>query len=146
MARLVIFGERPGPNTDATRPLHPHTTTGAAAKLINLLGMTTEEYLRDTIRYNVVDNGRVSTRSENAKVRVLQRMAAERQTNPNPRFLFCGRETIACLGTGTRTWKWGEIKGDTMLIPHPSGRNLFYNSREDTDFIRRQLKEFLRDH
>lgn len=144
MALLTIFGERPGPNTDPERPLYPHTTTGAAARLIRLLDWTTDFYLENTLRYNVVDNLRVSTRSDNARTRVILRMQEERRVNPNARFLFLGKEALSSMKRQGREplWDNGEIRGDVMYIPHPSGRNLFYNDEQSVRYIKSQLVKF----
>lgn len=138
MALLTIFGERPGPNTDPKNPLFPHTTTGAAARLIRLLDWTPEFYLENTLRYNVVDNSVISCRNSNAKIRVNLRINEERRANPRARFLFLGRETAhaVLMHKSQKAWLPGEIREDTMYIPHPSGRNLYYNSAENTALIK----------
>jgi hypothetical protein len=140
MRDLVIIGERPGPNTDPLVPLFPHTTTGAAARLIQMLGIPVATYLRKVIRYNVVDNhddGILSGRK-----RLLERMDFHRRRSSNVRFVFLGRETIRGAGPPYSKIPFGTVHGDVMLIPHPSGRNRYYNSLANRTFITQALREF----
>lgn len=142
MKPLVIFGLRPGPNTDPARPLFPHTTTGAAANLIKLLGMTNEEYLMNTTRYNVVDNPDDGTLS--GRRRVHERMLLERvKTGHDTKFLFLGKEALRAAPLQYRFLEYGRPHDNVMVIPHTSGRSRYYNSLINRTFITQAVRQFI---
>ena len=140
MYNLVIFGERPGPNTDPLRPLYPHTTTGAAARLIEMLGISQEEYLR-IVRMNVVNDQTTPTSSDEVRRNVYLTMAHYRSKGP-VRFLVLGRSAAQALPKEYRDMPFGTIYGGIMIIPHPSGRNRYYNSQANKEFIIQGVRKF----
>lgn len=147
MSHLVIFGERPGPNTDCTRPLYPHTKTGAAARLMRLLEMTEAEYLQTT-RYNVVNDAETQTKNLAVRSRVRQLLEFHRNVarickRSHARFIVLGRSTAAAFPPQYRYRPFGYPLGDVLLIPHTSGVNRYYNSQDNIDFIRQSLRDFL---
>jgi hypothetical protein len=140
---IVVFGERPGPNTDPARPLHPHTSTGAAARLIKMMGMSEVEYLGATCRYNVVDDQYSATTGYMARERVKNRLEAHRNLGDDAKFVVLGRSAAAAFPPKYRYQPFGHPLGDVIIIPHPSGRNRMYNSQDYYDFIVQSLREFL---
>lgn len=145
MKRITVFGERPGPNTDAARPLYPHTGNGAAARLIDLMGLTRDQYLYGTLRHNVVDTAWESTTSDRARRKVSYVMNVERELDPEAKFLFVGRQTIQAAPKDYRDMVFGEVRNNVLLIPHTSGKNFFYNDPEATERIRKALRSFISD-
>lgn len=143
MSDIVIFGERPGPNTDPERPLYPHTTTGAAANLIRLMGMSQEEYLRDTVRYNVCQNNHESPANTEIRAKVKSIIEMHRMKSNRARFVVLGREAARALPLRYRYEPFGHAMGDVMIIPHTSGVNRFYNSEEGKALMAQSLREFL---
>ena len=143
MNHLVIFGERPGPNTDPSRPLYPHTTTGAAARLMRLLGMSRTRFL-EASRYNVVDDRITSTSDLAARSRVALRMRMHRETHESSRVVFLGRAALNGAPPRYRMLEFGLEMDDVMVIPHPSGVNRYYNSEANTHFIVESLRQFTR--
>jgi hypothetical protein len=141
--RLVIFGERPGPNTDPNRPLHIHTTTGAAARLRELLQLDTARYY-ETSRYNVVNDKTTSTADFQVRSRVALLMQQHRNAFLGVRFIFCGKAAINAAPPQYRRLEFGHCLGDVMLIPHPSGVNRYWNSEANTRFIVEALRQFTR--
>ncbi len=144
MGRLIIFGERPGPNTDPDRPLYPHTTTGAAARLIRLLGVSEEWYLSNlnVVRYNAAGDFFTGTTDPRVREYVWERMLWHMKYDGLPRFLFLGRAAAFSGPRLIRNLKWGEPEQHAMVIPHPSGRNRYYNSQASTRFIEESLRKF----
>jgi hypothetical protein len=144
VSRLIIFGERPGPNTDPTRPLYPHTTTGAAARLIKLLGVSTEWYLseRNVVRYNAVGDMFTSTADPEPREYVRGRISWHISYDGEPKFLFLGRAAANAGPASLKRLSWGEELNRMMVIPHPSGRNRYYNSQANTHFIEQSLRKF----
>jgi hypothetical protein len=141
---LLVFGERPGPNTDPNRPLFPHTTTGAAANLIRMLGISQEEYLAKVTRYNVVDNHHTSSAAPCVREKVWERMAHHiTRWGGDARIVFLGRSAAYAGPEWVRILPWGVPQAGVMVIPHPSGRNRFYNSLASKEFIVQALRKFV---
>jgi hypothetical protein len=142
VTHLVIFGERPGPNTDPKRPLFEHTTTGAAARLRALLNMSPKEF-NETSRYNVVNDQTTSTADPAVRNRVMEIMTRHMQIQGLPKFLFLGRSAQNAGPPLVRGLDYLEIKEDAMVIPHPSGRNRWYNSQANVAECVEALNKFL---
>ena len=124
---IYILGERPGNNTDPCRPLYPHTSTGAAARLYRLLSLTKEEYLAVTIRLNAADDNS-STSSAGARSRVedfLRDSAAEP-------FIVLGKSALKAMPSKYRKMEFGQIIDNVLLLPHTSGVNRVWNDKEFT--------------
>ncbi len=142
--QVVFFGERPGPNTDPLRPLFPHTTTGAAAKLINLLGVSTEHYLEHSCRYNVFNNGTEDVGLDAARRRVEHLMTWHLTQHQDPRFVFVGGEALRAAPQFYRRMLPIQINDAVLYLPHTSGVNRWYNSPENTMVARSALAGHLR--
>lgn len=138
MRRITILGERPGPNTDPSRPLYPHTSTGAAANLARLMGLSIEEYLEITDRYNASDaplgyEGCGSLIPRDRVRRIWDRLVRSENIEL---LIVCGRETQRALPSPWRTTlemlepEYVPDGTTVLLIPHPSGRNRVFNERE----------------
>lgn len=142
---LVIFGEKPGPNTDPLRPLFPHTTTGAAARLIRMFGVPVSEYLRFTQRYNVYHDGAVEiTDLSEARRRVAALHFKHVDLNPETNFLYLGKRAIAAAPEEYRDLQFLQNRGNVWLIPHPSGCNRIYNDVSTLDRTSLLLKSVWR--
>lgn len=143
--RLLIVGEAPGPNTDPRHPVGPLPMSSAGGRLCNLMGLTTREYLRRTDRINLLpvypggnwsvivaraaaDNLRCSGLLRGRNVILLGSRVIE---------AFYGKSHIAMCSMGLSG------RGQCMIgyIPHPSGRNLWYNDKKNV----RKIKKFLRE-
>lgn len=140
---VVFFGERPGPNTDPLRPLYPHTTTGAAARLIGLLGCTTEQYLAGSARYNVFHNGQCLLPLDKARARVHALMAEHMVAQPDVRFVFVGAEALRTAPALLRKIPFLAVRGAVLHLPHTSGVNRWYNSAANTAAARAALAAHL---
>ncbi|MGD9713959.1 MAG: hypothetical protein AB7V46_18160 [Thermomicrobiales bacterium] len=132
MRKIVIFGERKGPNTDPFNPLYPHTTHGAAARLIRMFGVDVNEYLENTARYNVFQHGHQDFSLEEARERVGTLHLRHLEEDPKCEFIFLGKAALR----GAPNPEWRELQyfqslGAVHLIPHPSGANLVYNDAEN---------------
>lgn len=139
---LIVFGDRPGPHTDPKTPLYPHTTTGAAAKLIDLLGVEQEFYLQNTLRYNVHHDGERLLSLAEARKRVDALMVWRLTEDPDPKFLFVGGAALRGAPQFYRKMQFLETKDLVLLIPHTSGVNRWYNSAENTQACRETLAVF----
>lgn len=141
MRKIVLFGEKPGPNTDPRRPLYPHTTTGAAARLIQLFGVTSDEYLSGTYRYNVFRDESGPLTLEVARKRVERLYFKHRDLWKETPFVFLGKAAVRTAPQEFRELQFLQSKGDVYLIPHPSGVNRFYNDDEDKNRVASILRE-----
>lgn len=125
---LVIFGERPGPNTDPMRPLFPHTNTGAAMRLIRMMGVSVSDYLRYTQRYNAFHDGeRELVSLEEARRRLAALHFKHVDLNPDTLFLYLGKSALTAAPPEYRDLQFLQSRGNVYLIPHPSGCNRIYN-------------------
>lgn len=138
---IFILGERPGPNTDPSVALYPHTSTGAAARLARLLNLNTAEYLANTSRLNAVDD-KSSTASTEARLRVeefLQRAGSEP-------FIVLGKSALRAMPTKYRKMQFGDISDNVLLLPHTSGVNRVWNDPAFTAKMQRIAEEFIYEH
>jgi hypothetical protein len=143
---LVIFGERPGPNTDPMRPLFPHTTTGAAARLIRMMGVSVSEYLRFTQRYNTFHDGhREMSSLEEARRRVAALHFKHLDLNPDTHFLYLGKTAVSAAPLEFRDLQFLQGRDNVWLIPHPSGCNRIYNDAGSLDRVSLLLNSIWRD-
>ena len=135
---IYILGERPGPNTDPSRALYPHTNTGAASNLMRLLSLSREEYLSTTIRLNAVDD-QSSTASSVARQRVEEFLAAADQ---NP-FIVLGKSALKAMPAKYRKMGFGQIEDNVLLLPHTSGVNRVWNDREFSADMQLIARDFI---
>lgn len=143
---IVLFGEKPGPNTDPLRPLYPHTTTGAASRLIMLFGVNISEYLKHTSRYNVFRDERGPLTLEVARERVSRIHFKHMEMDPKTPFIFLGKSAIRCAPLKFRDLQFLQGEDNVYLIPHPSGQNRFYNDAEDKNRVSALLRKIWREH
>jgi len=137
---IYILGERPGPNTDPSVALYPHTNTGAAARLHRLLSLTQEAYLANTSRLNAVDD-KSSTASTVARQRVEEFL---RTAGQNP-FIVLGKSALRAMPAKYRKMAFGEIKDNVLLLPHTSGVNRVWNDPAFTAEMQRIAREFIHE-
>jgi hypothetical protein len=107
-----------------------------------MLGFTREEYLERVKRYNVVNDYTTPTTTSHVRDRVKTLLNSYRECY-EPRFLVLGRSAASAFPPKYRYQPFGYPLGDLMIIPHPSGRNRFYNSLDNKLFIEQSLRDFL---
>lgn len=143
--KLVIVGERPGPNTDPKRPLFPHTTTGAAARLIRMIGVPVSEYLRYTQRYNAYHDGENAISDLAEARRRLQAIHYHyMDLYPEVQFLYLGKSALNAAPREYRKLQFLQNRDNVWLIPHPSGVNRVYNDESVVDRTSELLKSIWR--
>lgn len=129
--RIALVGEAPGPNTRADTPLYPIPDRSAAGRLKEMLGMSRPQYLRAFARANILDEYPGASfpvsRARPLAEPLCQRLA------PRP-LLLLGQGVAMAFGFPKQTGilEWADYRlGDTLcraaVVPHPSGRNLWYN-------------------
>lgn len=150
---IGLLGEAPGPRTRGDLPLYPYPPNSAAGRLLTMLGWERRRYLLTFARANVLDEypgpsfPGTSVRARAAAEAKLALLA------PRP-VLLMGKGVAAslCLRADTPVLEWREIeipaplppvtwrgpgpvsseavrppRARVAIVPHPSGRNLWYN-------------------
>lgn len=147
--RLALVGEAPGPNTHTDMPLYPAPERSAAGRLRTMLGWSRSEYLRTFARANMLDRypGPAFPLTE---ARGLAQGVAQR-LSPRP-LLLMGQGVASAFRfpkeAGLLSWA-DYLLGQTIIraavVPHPSGRNLWYNEPGNREravaFIQRSCEE-----
>lgn len=146
---LALVGEAPGPRGNPHTPLWPDPPHMAGGRLAKMLGYSKTEYLRAFARANLLDEypGPVFPLSV-ARPRaapLAQRLA------PKP-LLLLGRGVAGAFrfpGQDICEWHDYDLEGTWIraaLVPHPSGRNLFYNDAGRTERVAAWLREQVEAH
>lgn len=146
--RGLLVGEAPGPNTDALLPLFP-VPNSAGGRLLKYAGVPAAHFLGKLVRMNLCDGTWSARRAVAGRARAIAFLLD--RTN------FYKGEPLRVLLLGARVaraWScYGPFGHVEMLhttstrttpiqvawIPHPSGRNLLYNSRRNQLRARRAV-------
>lgn len=155
--RTLLIGQAPGPNTDPELPLFPVPRTSAGGRLQEMMGLTRGEYLATFERVNLLYKfpGR---HKRDDKFPLAHARLAARAMKP----LLAGRDVVL-VGRNVATafeleadfFDWVEwpvrrrcvVTRDpgtcrVAVVPHPSGRNHWYNKPENRELAR----AFWEDH
>lgn len=141
-ARPLLVCAAPGPNTNPEQPLLCIPKTSAGGRLKELMGISSSQYLHTFDRINLVaDYPGATCRGD--KFPMSTAKATARAIRP----LLVGRVVIL-VGSGPRDafglshvdwhqWTKCPIWGMTQfaVVPHPSGRNHWYNKPENLSLI-----------
>ena len=118
------------PSKPSGLPLHPEGgRTSTADRLRVMLSMSVEEYAQSFRRANILDSPPWDAHRARVHGQRLRRAVRGRA-------LVLGRDAWTALGLPDWS-QWFETHECFTLIPHPSGRNLFYNDRENRETLRR---------
>lgn len=133
--RPLMIGQSPGPSTHPDLPLFPRPLSSAGGKLWGMTGLTLEQYMRAFDRVNLLytHQGQFPTTPEDRFPAGKARAAAEamRPFLHQREVLIVGRDVAVAFGHEEEPWlKWrqcGPWGYRYALLPHPSGRNHWYN-------------------
>jgi len=143
--RLALVGEAPGPHTHADMPLYPFPMQSAAGRLLAMLrelGWTRGDYLRTFARANLLGYYPGASfpvgRARPEAPLLAQRLA------PRPLILLGRGVAMAFRFPTDEVLCWQDYVLEHTLVraaivPHPSGRNLWYNDPAN----RRAAAEFI---
>lgn len=155
--RGLLIGEAPGPNTDALLPLFPHPPNSTGGRLLKYAGVDPAEWLGKLVRMNLCDGAWSARRAVAGRARALAYLLDEENYHDGRplRVLLLGRRVArawSCYGAfGHEQHQYGlnpiparrAVATDKTLhvawIPHPSGKNLLYNSRRNQLRARRAV-------
>lgn len=150
MSRPLLIGQAPGPNTRPDLPLFPHPRTSAGGRLAYFLGLSRTEYLRIFDRVNLIQEfpGRWKRDDKWPTARARDAANAMRPLLAGRQVIMVGRNVATAFGvpkdmpflqTFTMDCRRASISNcslghecTTTIIPHPSGRNHWYNRVENT--------------
>jgi hypothetical protein len=130
-------------------PLFPLPKTSAGGRLQSLMGITRGRYLRQFDRVNLLQHfpGK-HKRDDKFPMRDAKIAAAAMYPLLLGRpVIFVGRNVAGAFGFDIPFHEWHALMGVTpteiAVIPHPSGRNHWYNSPSNQELARLFWAEFL---
>lgn len=143
--RLLLIGQAPGPNTDPRLPLFPLPRTSGGGRLCQLMGLRNSRYLALTERINLLN--RYPGKWQNGDVWPLReaRIAAESMQPllAGRRVVLVGRNVADAFDIRSPFHQWTTLQvrrrcpvsgcpglAEVAVVPHPSGRNHWYNAED----------------
>lgn len=146
--RGLLIGEAPGPNTNAKLPLFPEPNGSAAGRLLKYAGVEPVDWMGKLVRMNLCDDAWSERRATAGRSRALAYLfdQANYYDGKPLRVLLLGARVAqawACNGPfgfvemEYAGWRTGTLP--VAWVPHPSGRNLLYNSRSNQLRARRAV-------
>lgn len=148
---VVLVGEAPGNGYDPERhaPLYPYPTQSAGARLQRMTGLSLREYVDRTARINLLPQA-FSLRWSDTQARwaAISLMRGGLLDGRNVVLVgskvreafFPGLEWTPCEWSAP---KMSELRGgysNYAFIPHPSGRNLWYNQADNKAMVQTFFK------
>ena len=164
MARPLLIGQAPGPNTERELPLFPYPPqTSTGARLMELMDLDLSGYLRTFDRMNLLyEHPGQWAPGEDRWPTALARVVAQALKTAlyGREVIFLGRKVATAFGHKDAPWHtWqrhhytlyvpGEDVPATALdfcyavVPHPSGRNHWYNDEARREEAQAFWQEFL---
>lgn len=143
MQRIVLIGQAPGPNTDPDLPLFPVPKTSAGGRLVQIAGITKGQYLATFERINVLryfpgkwQNGdRFPLQEARVAADAIAPLLAGRRVvlvGQNVALAFSIRQDFFVWSTHQVRRRCPVTRdpglAEFAVIPHPSGRNFWYNA------------------
>lgn len=144
MQRPLLIGQAPGPNTDPEYPLYPVPRTSAGGRLCELMGLTRAEYITTFDRVNLLPYFPGKDRANEDKFPMSPARLAARVLRPmlrGRRVILVGRQVAQAFQLGADWHEWVDFRvgprhaalgcdglAQVAVVPHPSGRNHWYNN------------------
>ena len=161
--RPVLVGIAPARGGESGQPLSCIARGSTGARLRNLLGMSTYVYLSSFDRVNVCPMPKPSTVKPKEFAEFAENLMGS--ILRDRRVVFLGPNVAECFGIkrdvyafcqlkygstsptrGLAGWRVGSaLPCEWSVIPHPSGRNLYYNDEENRFAVSQHLKEAIED-
>lgn len=135
--RPLLIGQAPGPHTHPDLPLFPEPRTSAGGRLLALTGLSHNEYMARFDRVNLLYHYFGKHANDVDKFPQAQaRAAAEamRSFLVGREVLLVGRDVATAFGHADTPWlEWHTDPWEFRfaVLPHPSGRNHWYNCSEN---------------
>jgi hypothetical protein len=145
--RPILIGQAPGPNTNPDLPLYPRPRQSGGGRLWALTGLTAQEYLRCFQRVNLLYTFPGRWKRDDRWPRKEAAVAARAMLPflEGRTVVFVGRNVARAFEVDEREpwFTWGRREYRYVAIPHPSGRNHWYN-RDDNRLISQAFWETLK--
>lgn len=132
--RPILLGQAPGPRTNPDLPLYPLPKASGGGRLFALSGLTTRQYLKGFVRMNLLREFPGRWRRDDRWPRREARVAAQ-AIEPlllGRLVIFIGRNVARAFMHEDADWfEWSvdqKYGYRFAAIPHPSGRNHWYNN------------------
>jgi hypothetical protein len=139
MPKPVILGM----NSRTGEALGLLPTTGAGCRLWKCTGMTLREYLDAFDRMNLLEEPEwVAERARVAAAKIKERLKGRR-------VIVLGSQAWTALGLPKKNLMEPHFATDGtrwIMLPHPSGKNLWYNDAANREKVRRFFERFKHGH
>lgn len=145
---LRLVGEAPGgrPGTPAAHnhvPLYPYPPGCAGDRLKGYTGYTVTQYIHGTQRQNIIPD-RCPVGWPAAEARANAEVIFEDAKQAGQALVLVGARVKQAFRVEHQLFKIVDVHGVRLVcIPHPSGRNLAWNSQETRDAARQVFATFL---
>jgi len=142
----LIIGQAPGPNTDPLNPLPPLPTQCAGGRLVELAGLTSQQYLEWFDRANLLQFFPGRNMCPDKFPKPMAQIAAEamKPLLRGRQLILLGRNVAEAFGYPAQHLAWHEWFEDPFwgftvaVVPHTSGRSHWYRNLDN----REQAKRF----
>lgn len=147
----LLIGQAPGPNTNPDAPLWPKPLSSTGGRLMELMGLGKVAYLRTFDRTNLLHTHPGQWEDKDRFPRVHARVAAQamRPLLRGRPVIYVGRAVAEAFGhreLAFHTWdRCGQWRYRHAVIPHPSGRNRWYNAEANRLEAQAFWRAFLED-
>lgn len=147
----IIIGQAPGPNTDPMEPLHPLPSTGTGGRLLEVMGISPEDYLAMFRRTNLLHCFPGQWRKEDRWPKRDAVIAAQaiKPLLERKDVILVGRRVAVAFGyrsedLGFHQWYEEELWGYRVaIVPHTSGRSHWYRREENLKQAQAFWNEYL---
>lgn len=159
MTKPLLIGQAPGPNTDPDYPLYPAPRTSAGGRLCDLMGLSRGEYIMAFDRVNLLPYfpGKTTANEDRFPMSPARLAAAVlRPMLRGRRVILVGRQVAQAFQVEADWHEWVDLRAgprhaadrsdglaQVAVVPHPSGRNHWYNSDLNRERARRFWAELL---
>ena len=153
----LLIGQAPGPNTLPDYPLFPAPKTSAGGRLQTMTGLSRGGYLKAFERVNIFYEYQGKSKKEDRfPVREARLIASSmRPLLAGRTVVLVGRNVASAFGHEEEFLEWKKVfcrrrspaapeqpfVANMACLPHPSGRNPWYNAEENREAARTFLKE-----
>ena len=135
LRRVLLVGEMPHETSDPTLPLFPVPEHRTGGRLAKMMGLRRSEYLIRTRRINLINEPKWSTKTAREHAKLIKMIIPDYACA-----VFLGKRVINAFGCGDleiaallkARFARGE-PGVVLCLPHPSGKNLWYNDERNAE-------------
>lgn len=129
----LIVGESPNPSVNTTHSvLDPRVPNGSGARLANIMGLTTDEFVHKFSRVNIcIAKFDKSAARNNALVL--------KSSSLYEKFVLLGKNVAESFGFKYEPFTVKRSRAYFVILPHPSGKCRIWNAPESFNMARKAL-------